>query len=125
MQFFFRIVLFFFTFLGEDCTICSRKVRFLENRSSCLFESADRVRLVLRELTNARRQRQRKRHLKISDLYFTCPTSRLFKFVQLLHKRQTFNQSNLVRIAFQLRKRMKNSPSCVVLQMTAKKCTKT
>ena len=46
-----------------------------------------------RELKQPRRQRQRKRHLKIY-LYFICATSRLFQLAQLLPKWRTIQEPN-------------------------------
>ena len=63
-----------------------------------------------RELKQRRRQRQRKRQPKIY-LYFICATLRLLQLAQLLQKYYLGNK--LVRVAYKLRKKMKNSPSCV------------
>ena len=65
-----------------------------------------------RELKQRRRQRQRKRYLKIYP-YFTCATSRLFQLAQLLKKMANYPETKLVGVAYKLRKKIKNSPSCV------------
>ena len=67
---------------------------------------------VFRELKQRRRQRQGKRYLKIY-LYFTCATSRLFQLAQLLKKMANYPETKLVGVAYKLRKKIKNSPSCV------------
>ena len=63
-----------------------------------------------RELKERQRRHQRKRHLKIK-LHFICATSRLFRPLQ--QKIANYPGTKLVRVTFELTKRMKNSPSGV------------
>ena len=52
-------------------------------------------------------------------LYFICATSQLFQLAQLLQKMANYPGTKLVGVAYKLRKKMKNSLSCVhVLQKT-------
>ena len=61
-----------------------------------------------RELKERQRRHQRKRHLKIK-LHFICATSRLFR--PLEQKIANYPGTKLVRVTFELTKRMKNSRS--------------
>ena len=92
--------------------------------------------LNVRELKQRRRQRQRQRkhHPKIYP-YFICATSRLFQLVLLLQKWRTIQEqepitisngllpgTKMLEVAYKLRKKMKNSPSCVHVLHKNLKC---
>ena len=82
----------------------------LTNETSKLFTEAGEFFYPGIGRRQRRRQRQRKRHLKIY-LYFICAASRLSQLAQLLQKWRTIQEP--VGVAYKLRKKMKNSPSCV------------
>ena len=77
---------------------------------------------VNREVKQRQRRRKRKRHLKIY-LYFTCATSQKFQLAQLLKKSvANYPGTKLVGVAYKLRKKIKNSPSCVHILHKTLKC---
>ena len=101
----------------------SLPVSLLNNTSFsfiCLVETDLRSHItlltIIGKLEQRRRQRQRrqrKRHLKICIPFYTCATSPWVKRTLSTGTRTTnYPGTKLVGVAFKLRKRMKNSPSC-------------